>query len=456
MKKGLFILCIGFLFCLSACQLGEAPGGIFDPENPAVSPEDVDLSGVVFEDTEFEYSGSEYELTAFFVPEGVTVEYLNNTRTELGSQEVTAIFKVGNKEIGRQTVTLSIVPVQQTLYFLSGVNEWTNNDEYKLEAVNGVYQITLDLKEGDQFKISDSNTWAVQYHIGGLFGDYSVFTAGHDDDGVANDNVYVKEAGTYTFYLDPTNNTLDVEKDGVKLEKVAGSIYYVKGSMNGWAASPAYRLAYDEGSNSVSVVVTLKVEDQFKLSAVEWVDAVTMSYTHIAAKEYPQFVLGTDNDNIKCIAAGTYRITVLNYDDPYNAEKFALQELVIEVLEGGNAEDYVPPVNEYYLRGTFNNWTDQEAELADFAFNVDGEIATLTYTIEEGAMFKIATNPWGSEFNYSKLTYANEALKANFTEGTDDNGANNGNIKVLVAGTYTFTINGYGTSNETIVVSLAQ
>ena len=449
MKK-LFLIalfCFGFVFGLTACS-GNNPTGT----EPSTEPEQVDLSKVIFKDAEYEYTGDSYELTAFYVPEGVTVEYTNHIQSEVGTYEVTATFKDGSGNVIKtMTATLTITPVTAELYFLCDACGWVNDDAFKLEGVDGIYQYTAELAAGTQFKIANSDNWDTQYNIGGVFGDFAAFTNGSEADGTANDNVCVKEAGTYTFYLDPTNNKLEVEKDGVKLEKVNGSIYYLKGSINGWSASPAQRLVLSEDGKSASVVVTLAVGDQFKLSAADWIDAVTMSYTHIASHNYPQFVLGTDNDNIKCIAAGTYRVTVSNYEDPFNSEKFAAQVLTIEVIEGGDASGYVPPKNEYYLVGNiggadFWNFDDATRKLV-----VDGETASISISLAAGDVFKVSVPGWATQFDFAKLTFADQSLAANFKEGVQY-----GNIEVVTGGNYVLTITGYGTNNEVFVISLAK
>ena len=58
-----------------------------------------DMSGVTFESLTIEYDGTPKSLViSGTLPEGVTVTYLNNDKTETGTYDVTAVF-TGSKNI---------------------------------------------------------------------------------------------------------------------------------------------------------------------------------------------------------------------------------------------------------------------------------------------------------------------------------------------------------------------
>ena len=68
-----------------------------------------DLGSVRFMDRSFVYDNNEHSVTiSGELPEGVTVEYENNSRTERGSQEAVAHFMENGREIGKRTATLTI------------------------------------------------------------------------------------------------------------------------------------------------------------------------------------------------------------------------------------------------------------------------------------------------------------------------------------------------------------
>ncbi len=84
-----------------------------------------------------------------------------------------------------------------------------------------------------------------------------------------------------------------------------------------------------------------------------------------------------------------------------------------------------------YIRGSHNSWgTD-----SPFVLNADGS-KTITVELSAGVQFKISNNDWTEQIDYT-----NEAFQSNsnFDWGTDNN-----NIKVVNAGSYTFSIDADG------------
>ncbi len=70
----------------------------------------VDLSGVKFKDTQIPYDGEEHELLIIgALPAGVTVEYINNTLSEIGKTCAIAVFKnTDGVELERRYAVLSV------------------------------------------------------------------------------------------------------------------------------------------------------------------------------------------------------------------------------------------------------------------------------------------------------------------------------------------------------------
>lgn len=84
-------------------------------------------------------------------------------------------------------------------------------------------------------------------------------------------------------------------------------------------------------------------------------------------------------------------------------------------------------------------WGDPTDE---FKLTVDGTTATITITLKENDEFKIATSAWTCEINFGKLVDVDATLFADA----------NGNIKCLVAGTYTITVTNYAEANATATI----
>ena len=88
------------------------------------------ITGVTFNDQEFEYDGNEHSLSIFgTLPEGVTVVYENNGRTAAGSQEVRATISGTGYDTLVLTATLTIIPRQITgITFENGHFDYDGNE----------------------------------------------------------------------------------------------------------------------------------------------------------------------------------------------------------------------------------------------------------------------------------------------------------------------------------------
>lgn len=114
-----------------------------------------------------------------------------------------------------------------------------------------------------------------------------------------------------------------------------------------------------------------------------------------------------------------------------------------KVTESSYADGTFTPVDtgpvEVYVRGTMTSWGDPTDE---FKLTVDGTTATITITLKENDEFKIATQAWTCEINFAKLVDVDATLFADA----------NGNIKCLVAGTYTITVTNYAADSATATI----
>ena len=67
-----------------------------------------DFTAIAFADKTVVYDGQEHSLAVENLPQGVTVTYVNNGRTEVGTQEVTAILSFNGKEVLRLFADLTV------------------------------------------------------------------------------------------------------------------------------------------------------------------------------------------------------------------------------------------------------------------------------------------------------------------------------------------------------------
>jgi len=76
------------------------------------------ITGITFEDDSFVYDGTAKSLAIKgILPDGVVVEYANNSRKDAGTQEVTVVLSGDNYETLVLTADLTVTPTEQTLVF---------------------------------------------------------------------------------------------------------------------------------------------------------------------------------------------------------------------------------------------------------------------------------------------------------------------------------------------------
>ncbi|GGH03908.1 hypothetical protein GCM10007415_45130 [Parapedobacter pyrenivorans] len=93
------------------------------------------ISGITLPDGSFVYDGTTKSLTIVgMLPEGASVSYANNSRTDAGTQEVTATVSGGNYEDLVLTATLRITPGMRTLAFPVLAERTYGDDDFSGDA----------------------------------------------------------------------------------------------------------------------------------------------------------------------------------------------------------------------------------------------------------------------------------------------------------------------------------
>ena len=86
------------------------------------------------------------------------------------------------------------------------MNNWSGNEETGLTKSGEEYTITLTLAAGAELKFTPSaSSWDVSMGINEVEADCKHLVSG-------SDNIVIKEAGTYTFYVKPATNTIWISK----------------------------------------------------------------------------------------------------------------------------------------------------------------------------------------------------------------------------------------------------
>ena len=295
-------------------------------------------------------------------------------------------------------------------YLRGDMNDWGTSAEYLLTYdENGNPSITVELAAGVNFKVADAN-WTNQFDYAAVQGNPN-FKEGRD-----NGNIEVVVAGTYTITVTAAGG-LSILGEGETGEPVVPSepeditLYYYTTE---WTNVNLYTFANNAtvGADWPGVAMT----------AVEGMDGwYTVTVNASVTGLYVIFNDGTHQTADLAYTGLNYWVGGVAYETLEEAEAAIANPPVVE-----------PTLTEWYLKGTMNGWSDNAEYL--FTYDENG-VATLTVALEAGANFKVATSNWSSEFGYSAVQG-----NANFQEGTNDEGVHNGNIAVVVAGTYTFTI----------------
>lgn len=298
---------------------------------------------------------------------------------------------------------------------------------------NGVYEITLDLYEGDAFKICSDSSWANARDFG--------FLVDPGENFKAEGNIVVLVSGNYTLTLtvdeDETKDTItwvrngDAE-DGEEAEVVVEA-YAIKGSkVTGWADSTdAKYLMTKSADGKYTMTIELYANDEFMFVAYEMVEGALSALpvyikSDMLAEGSATEVQAKAGGNFTTSANGTYTFT-------YDPET---EKISVAYSSDFSLEVVARPTTWYIL----GNGSEAGSVLANAAWGLTDESAQkltdkgngvyeITLNLYEGDEFQICSNgSWSDKHGFSSLVDAGE----NFTQG--------GNITVAASGNYTLTL----------------
>ena len=207
----------------------------------------------------------------------------------------------------------SIDPIQ--LYVKGSMNGWGANADYALAYDKATDKATFTVTISDlstEFKVAPDN-WDLynkHYNMGKLGEGYGYGTPENDAQ-----NIKFDEAGNYVITVSGVTTgepTITIVKGEGNVEVVVTPCpeLYVKGSMNGWSANNAYKLAVD--GTKATLKVYLEAGDEFKVADADW------TYEFNSSKVDSNGVLGGDG-NIKVLVSGYYEFTVDGVDNKATA-----------------------------------------------------------------------------------------------------------------------------------------
>ena len=227
----LVLVLFAFVFSLTACNGTDQPvspnGGDVDPDDPGTNPgtdpgtnpsgdtddKPIDVSKIKFFGSVVTYDGKEHsiEINKASIPEGVTVEYEGNGKTEVGSYQVKATLKDKNGNVLKElTAILTINKIKRNVSkveFKDTTFEWEYNKSYELvaknipEGVSAVYENNTLSNIGETLATvklyDDFDNELLATLTATLKVKYRVV---HDEDAFAS-HEYVADGSTFTLTL---------------------------------------------------------------------------------------------------------------------------------------------------------------------------------------------------------------------------------------------------------------
>jgi len=292
-----------------------------------------------------------------------------------------------------QTIAVIVMPytVEYTeLYLVGSLTNWTPEEALPMTRLDfNIFEITIDLADGDEFKFLPTNT-----SFDGDWGEDPDNPGTLIVDGEQNLGGYT--AGKYEVKVDLNTFTFIVE------EIVAPENLFMVGSHNGWNNADTTQQFTSDGNGVFTRVQMFEANAEFKLlpTSGSW----DGDWGEDPAN--PGTIIQDGEQNIKVVNAGSYLVTV-----DFNSLTYKLTD-----------------VSTLFMVGSHNGWNNADATQE---FNTSGNgVFTRIQTFDAGAEFKMipTSGSWDGDWG--------------------EDGANSGriiqedesNIIVENAGTYTVTV----------------
>lgn len=186
------------------------------------------------------------------------------------------------------------VPAEWTAVYFhfwgAGVGtEWPGDSLTAIDAENGVYSVKLSSKATGVIFHNNAGQQTANIEPNEAVNAY-VITIAEDSSVKCENNTYAD--GVFT----PVQ---------VKVEVVL----FVKGSMNSWSDNDDYKLSVN--GTTATIEIALAENDEFKIANSSW----SVQFGFAGLKDANEACFADKDGNILCLAAGTYVITVENYNE---------------------------------------------------------------------------------------------------------------------------------------------
>ncbi len=383
-----------------------------------------------------------YTFTLTTNPADDTYESNHPSYTEAGKENfnINPYDKISWIRNGDAAETVTVV----TDFYIkgSGITEW--KDVYtpatKMTNTDGVYTLSVYLKEGEEFLFTSLNTVGETTTTGTEY----LRATNLDEaskaylDGTAN--MVAKAAGIYNFTYTADTTVLSVTFDATAT--LTDADYYIDGTFaegvsdwNGYCFNSDFKLTEASADSGIFEIknVALKADSQiiiqmFKAGSTERGEWGTDTYNGLGSFNYNYLVgggeafsaVGDGNNNIKVLVAGNYDITFNEYT----------KVMTIKKCE--------PTTYDIFIKGGMNSWEHAFAD--EYKLSMDSDSYEITLAFESGWEFGLvgylsnSYEGYGDWIGKDKLGTDGDANSIFIEEGA-------GNLKCTEAGTYRIVYN---------------
>lgn len=348
-------------------------------------------------------------------------------------------------------------PVTTTTDFYikgSGITNWKDmyNAATKMTEKDGVYTLTVYLKENEEFVFSSLVTVGTEVGTGTEYlrstnlDQASKALIGEKE----SKNMVAKAAGSYTFTYTASTKVLSVAFDASKTP--VATDYYIDGTFNksagvadwsGYCFKADYKLTETEAGSGVFEIKNVNLEKDsefiiqaFKAGSTERGEWGTEGYNGLGSFNYTYLynggedfsAVGGNNNNIKVLKGGKYDITL---------DAYAKMITVVKHISSADTLDI-------YIKGeNINDWKHNWSSDYLFTISADEKSYEFVLTVEEGktVAFGLEKHPKGETEGLG--TFINITAKGTSGDANDKfvKAASGDNITCSVAGKYKVVFN---------------
>lgn len=359
------------------------------------------------------------------------------------AEETSYQFTLNATDPAAVTLTVTEVPLPNTLYVRGSMNDWGNGEDGNFSLASGVsvmrYQgeniytgrLTLDAAEtAYAFKVADAG-WTAETNFGALAGEEVVtlnesksLTFGEESQ---NLQFTVDEQGTFLLTLDVTDPMAPnfVVRNAIPY---GDTTVYIRGGMNDWGTTNPMDYL---GEGIYQSAIPIAAGDYaFKVADADWGAETGVNFgfaeegLFINLNEPATLVPGDDSQNMNVSIAndGTY---IFSLDG---------NERLSPVLTVRNQEAFAG--TDVFIRGSMNDWgtTDTMSYVGEGVYQANLALAAGDYA------FKVASEDWATA-NYGDAEGGAGAvtLGEDFRTTAGETSANL-NITIAEDGNYIFSI----------------